>query len=38
MVYLISQLWPLMVCAFVAGGIVGWRRGRPSRVRSATSW
>ena len=26
MVYLISQLWPLMVAAFVAGGVVGWRR------------
>lgn len=25
MVYLISQLWPIMVVAFVAGGIVGWR-------------
>lgn len=30
MVYLISKLWPLMAVAFVAGTIVGWRRGKSS--------
>ena len=25
MIYLISQLWPLMVVAVVGGGVVGWR-------------
>jgi len=32
MVYLISQLWPIMVAAFVAGGIVGWHR-RPTSAK-----
>ena len=25
MIYLISQLWPMMVISAVIGGVVGWR-------------
>jgi hypothetical protein len=30
MIYLISQLWPIMIAAFVAGIVVDWGRGKTS--------